>query len=387
MVWILIINLVFGRVMVNWKDTTRELRNMLRERLKKQATGDRWANPINAIGTTITGAVSDLSQTFVERSGGLTNGDINKLLRAKVLLDRLGGPAIGRATGLPRDSAKTNSRYNPNNYDVRSSLSPTVNKVLKNNRRQAFKNTVQLPGAEIDITPTKVVTVGRATSEGRLLHDNIRQHKRNDVIIFNLNNSDNGYQYIILQNRPPEIEFSGETSWASIKSFGRNLPMYHFTGAEDKIQFNISWYCDWNTEAGDTPQPWQVIQKCRLLEAWSKANGYSAAPPLLQIDWGGSGLFSNAYFILQSATYRLNNFRDGYIDRRNKDGKWVDGKLYPMAATQELIFARVSSENLDYKSYYDEAKLSGIKGIGYSSDAPNEVKGTNIQDSNSLWQA
>lgn len=368
-------------------NTTRELRNKLRERLKLQATGDRWANPINAIGTTVTGVVSDLSQTLIEHTSGLTNGDLNKVWRLKILADRLGGPASGRFPGLPRDHSDTGNIYNPNTYDIKASLNPTLNNRQREARRKAFQSTVQLAGAEMDDAPTKTVDVSRSTAEGRTIHDKIGQHKRNEVIIFNLHNSDNGYQYIILQNRPPEIEFNGETSWATIKSFGRNIPMYHFTGAEDKIQFNISWYCDWNVAAGDSPQPWQVIQKCRLLEAWSKANGYTAAPPLLQIDWGGSGLFSNAYFILQSATYRLTNFRDSYIDRRDNKAELIDGKLYPMAATQELIFARVSNDNLGYSSYYDESKLSGIKGVGYLSGSPSDIKKTNVQDSNSLWQA
>ena len=367
------------------KETTRELRNILRSRLHIQATGSRWENPINAIGTSITGTVSDLSQTFVDKTSGLTNGDINKVWRAKVLLDRLGGPASGRTFGLPRDHHDSGKSFNPNNYDTRSSSNPKINQQLKESRREVLQRGI-IPGAEKDASPTRTVTVKRSTSDNRELHNKASQHQRNEVIIFNLNSSDEGYQYIILQNRPPEVEFTGETSWASIKSFGRNVPMYHFTGAEDKIQFNISWYCDWNVLAGETPQPWQVIQKCRLLEAWSKANGYAAAPPLLQIDWGGSGLFNNAYFILQSATYRLCNFRDGYIDRRSKQAEWVDGKLYPMAATQELIFARVSNENLGYSSYYDTSKLSGIKGIGYLSATPNGIKQTNIKDANSLWQ-
>ena len=45
---------------------------------------------------------------------------------------------------------------------------------------------------------------------------------------------------------------------------GRNVPMYHFTGAEDIIQFNVSWYCN------DPENPEEVINKCRLLETASE---------------------------------------------------------------------------------------------------------------------
>lgn len=365
--------------MATIKDTTLELRNMLRERIKRQASGSRWANPVNAMGTTITGVVSDLSQTLVEKTGGLTNGDVNKVWRAKILLDRLGGPVTGRTYGLPKDNPDTGIKSIPNNYDLRSSSNPTINNSRHQNRRTILSRGT-LVEAEKDNPSIKTVTVNRSTSGRRDIHNSVRQHTRNEIIIFNLTPNNGSYQYIILQNRPLELEFNGETSWASIKSFGRNTPMYHFTGAEDKIQINISWYCN------DPNNPWEVVQKCRLLEAWSKANGYAASPPLLQIDWGGSGLFNNAHFILQSATYRLCNFRDGYIDRREQSASWKDGKLYPMTATQELVFARVSTENLTYNSYYDSTKLSGIKGIGYWSK-PGEYSGKgNIKDSNSLWQ-
>jgi len=373
------------------ESTTRELRNKLRERIKLQATGSRWSNPINAIGTTITGVVSDVSQTFVEKTSGLTNGDINKAWRAKILLDRLGGPVTDRVAGLPKDNSDSGKSYNPNNYPIqepliRSSSIPTLNgsfdyldPITYKGRWRRKLQLGRLSGSEKDQPYTKVSVI-RSTAESRNIHNKASQHKRNEIIIFNLNSSKGDYQYIILQNRPPEVEFNGETSWASIKSFGRNLPMYHFTGAEDKIQFNVSWFCN------DSSRPWEVVQKCRLLEAWSKANGYTSSPPLLQIDWGGSGLFSNAYFILQSATYRLCNFRDGYIDRRNNDSNWVDGKLYPMAATQELIFARVSDNNPTYSYFYDNNKLSGVNGIGYW-DKPGNYDGKgNTKDSNTLWQ-
>jgi hypothetical protein len=193
-----------------------------------------------------------------------------------------------------------------------------------------------------------------------------------------MNGEDDTYQYLILQNRPPELEFQGETSWAAIKSFGRNVPMYHFTGAEDKIQLQISWFCN------DPDRPWEVIQKCRLLEAWSKSNGYAAGPPILQLDWGGSGLFDNAYFILTSATYVLKQFRDGYMDRRsNENVEWKDGRLYPMAATQELVFSRVSSTNPLHSTIYDPTKLEGIKGIGTSKK--DQVANPRNNQS-SLWQ-
>ena len=55
-----------------------------------------------------------------------------------------------------------------------------------------------------------------------------------------------------------------------------------------------------------------------------------------------------------------------------------------MAATQELIFNRVSGTNPLHSSIYDPNKLEGLKGVGYLKDLQN--KSINLQDTNTLWQ-
>lgn len=383
--------------MASLKSNTYELREQLYNRQNKSRFDNiNWKNPVNAIGTTVTGAFSDLSQGFVERTSGLTNGDINKAWRLKILADRLGGPATGRVPGLSRDDAETGSTYNPNkgkvvrgNGDLYHGYPVTrINKVVHDIvQGKDFKipRPQEIDGEHFENVPldspnTKTFKVSRGYKERQELSKRSQNHNRNEVFIFNLNGVNGNYQYITLQNRPSELEYQGETSWAAIKSFGRNVPMYHFTGAEDKIQLQISWFCN------DPDQPWEVVQKCRLLEAWTKSNGYTAGPPVLQIDWGGSGLFDNAYFILKSATYILKQFRDGYMDRRDPNAEWRDGKLYPMAATQELIFSRVSSTNPTYSTIYDPTKLT-ISGVGYY-DKPGDYDGKgNIKDKQStLWK-
>jgi hypothetical protein len=179
---------------------------------------------------------------------------------------------------------------------------------------------------------------------------------QNEVRIYNM--TVNPTQYITLQNRPPELDFRGETTWATIKSMGRNTPMYHYTGSEDIIQFNVSWFCN------DPDNPKEVITKCRLLEMWTKANSYQASPPILKIEWGSSGIFDNHQYILTSATYTLNNFRNASRTRvAGKSCTIEDLKLLPAAATQELIFKRVSAYNLSYQDIVTEEDLKNTKGI------------------------
>ena len=384
--------------MASLKSNTYELREQLYDRQNKSRFRSiNWKNPVNAIGSTVTGVFSDLSQGFVEHNSGLVQGDINKVWRAKILLDRLGGPATGRTLGLSRDNAATGKNNIPNKGKLvrgkgdlyRGQPTTKLNKE-EHERVQGKDFKIPRPSSDteegdhyegnlpVDKPNTKTFKVSRTSKDRADISQKASNHKRNEIIIFNMNGQDDTYQYIILQNRPPELEFQGETSWAAIKSFGRNVPMYHFTGAEDKIQLQISWFCN------DPERPWEVVQKCRLLEAWSKSNGYAAGPPVLQLDWGGSGLFDNAYFILTSATYILKQFRDGYIDRRSSENvEWQDGRLYPMAATQELVFSRVSSTNPLHSSIYDPTKLEGIKGIGTSKK--DQVANPRNNQS-SLWQ-
>ena len=378
--------------MASLKSNTYELREKLYDRQNKSRFSSiNWNNPVNAIGRTATGVISDLSQTFVDKNGGLVQGDINKVWRAKILLDRLGGPATGRTLGLSKDDADTGKSTIPNKVPNKKvnqpggSPLPSQNEILGYEWRSKLVNGELRPRVvdeetferlKLDDSTHKTFKVSRTQAERKKLYDNVKGQHRNEIIIFNLNGKNETYQYIKLQNRPPELEFQGETSWATIKSFGRNLPMYHFTGAEDKIQLQISWFCN------DPKRPWEVVQKCRLLEAWSKSNGYVSGPPVLQIDWGGSGLFDNAYFILTSATYVLKQFRNGYMNRRSDTAVFEDGKLYPMAATQELVFSRVSSTNPLHSTIYDPTKLEGINGIGTS----KRDQIANQRNQSSLWQ-
>ena len=283
--------------------------------------------------------------------------EINKLWRAKILLNR-------RTSGLPKDSAQTGSYYNPNTATGSGNIlrqpqkNPKENEKFKERYRgylkRGFFNSQTF---ELDASPDnkeEIIISRQPLTRHQAIKD--VNTGRNQVIIYNLT-SNGSYAYIVLQNRPNEIEFRGETSWAKISSMGRNTPMYHYTGAEDVLQFNISWYCS------DPNNPAEVVSKCRLLESWTKANGYLAGPPILKIQWGASEIFDDHRYILASATYTLKNFHNGHIDRRNKNAQFVDTKLFPTVATQELVFKRVSGHNLGYEDIVKSKDLDKTKGI------------------------
>lgn len=175
---------------------------------------------------------------------------------------------------------------------------------------------------------------------------------KNEIII--VNSSVSPIVYLTLQNRPSEIEVEPNSYWTSVKSMGRNSPFQVYTGSEDTISLDISWFSKDNGRQ-------DVINKCRLLESWTKSDGYNSAPPVLEILWGNSDLFTGSEFVLTAASYKLMNFQDGV--RNSYDGSVIDLKLYPNTATQKLVFKRVSSKNLEYEDIIPSDKLKSTSGI------------------------
>lgn len=308
------------------------------------------------------GKANNLITNLTLDGSSVLTSELNKLWRAKILLNRL-------TSDLPKDTPVKGKSSIPNYGESPYSNNPLIrNPKVNQEEKQIARNS----GSFLLANRRFLIEHNKPNKNEYLLGTNpvslkepLDQHNRskNKIIIFNLSGRGK-YQRIILQNRPSQLDFRGETSWAAIKSMGRNTPMYHYTGSEDTVQFNISWFCN------DPNNYEEVIAKCRLLESWSKSDGYAAGPPVLRIDWGGeegSGLFKDTTFILHSATYTLMNFQSGHLDRRPDTIKTVndlkDTKLYPMAATQELVFKRVSSHNLTHADIVSESTLSKTKGI------------------------
>lgn len=183
----------------------------------------------------------------------------------------------------------------------------------------------------------------------------------NEILIINRNVSP--AVTLVLQNRPNDIDINPQSDWSRVKSMGRNNPFMMYTGGEDTISFEISWYAIDQVNRDD------VINKCKLLESWSRANGYLASPPTLEILWGSSGLFDNQLFILESAPYKLSNFQNServpkYQIEGNPDTiSQRDLKLLPNTATQTLTFVRVSANNRTHEDIIPMEKLKTTPGV------------------------
>lgn len=301
--------------------------------------------------------------TSLDQVTDITTSELNKLWRAKILLDRATRPAKtgGKASITPeaklhKNNIRADRGVNPKTGIIESSIRVDVNKAAREVEEQQ---------KELQRKETTVYFVEDNTP---LEERKIKYDKRNNesltkkrIQIYNI--SSDPITYLELQTYPEKVSFQGESTWAVINSMGRNTPMYHFTGAESIIQLNISWYCD------DPANPADVIAKCKLLEAWSKGNGYISAPPILKLNWGDSELFKDELFILTAATYELSNWRGSVkqYDRKTKElvlpKGYVDTNLLPAMATQELIFRRVSATNLTHGDIISQELLNKTKGI------------------------
>ena len=301
--------------------------------------------------------------TSLDQVTDITTSELNKLWRAKILLDRATRPAKtgGKASITPeaklhKNNIRADRGVNPKTGITESSIRVDVNKAAREVEEQQKE------------LQRKETTVSFVEDNTPLEERKIKYDKRNNesltkkrIQIYNI--SSDPITYLELQTYPEKVSFQGESTWAVINSMGRNTPMYHFTGAESIIQLNISWYCD------DPANPADVLAKCKLLEAWSKGNGYISAPPILKLNWGDSELFKDELFILTAATYELSNWRGSVkqYDRKTKElvlpKGYVDTNLLPAMATQELIFRRVSATNLTHGDIISQELLNKTKGI------------------------
>lgn len=136
-------------------------------------------------------------------------------------------------------------------------------------------------------------------------------------------------EWLFLQGLPMELRMEGESSFNAIKAMGRNNPLYQFTGSEDTLKFNISWYANEEDKQ-------DVLRNCQWLYSKTKNDGFKKPPPLLNLRFGV--MFRKSKWILVSANYTMRVF-----DR--------ESGMVPRLASQELEFKRVKEENLLKSDY------------------------------------
>lgn len=269
--------------------------------------------------------ISIPSTAITGNSTGIFTSPLNKLWRAKILYNRYtSGKELNKGY-----TAKTPS-----------DLSPNENHIEQDKYQQQWLSD----------------SIERHKNEDSKLCELPKKIHNNKIILINPNTSP--YTKIEIQCKPYEIEVSPDSNWASVKSMGRNNPFMFYTGGEDTISFDISWYSTKTTRD-------DVIAKCRLLESWTRADGYKSSPPTVLISWGSSDIFKDDTFVLTSAKYTLSNFQNSTRKdiSRKKNADHIDLGLYPNCATQHLVFKKVTQGNNTHQDIIPKEKLYNISGI------------------------
>lgn len=177
---------------------------------------------------------------------------------------------------------------------------------------------------------------------------NYGQRVKEDKIIFNFlgDGKSEPTLQIPLLFVPRETQFTPGNNLVAIASPGRNTPFYHYTGAEDTLEFTIDWL-------SEDYKRYDVITMCRTIEAYSKNDGYFHSPKILSIIWGKDDiLYNNSLWVIAKAPYKLQNFNRAYKDPNTK--QVISTGLLPNQAYQEITLKRISSFNQkweDIKGY------------------------------------
>lgn len=126
-----------------------------------------------------------------------------------------------------------------------------------------------------------------------------------------------------IQTIPMSLSVEPKADWAIIPVLGRNNPFYHYVGGEDTLSIVLDWY----SVAEDRQD---VAQKCRLLESWSRSDGWVVKPPRVKVTWGK--LFETSAWIITAAPYEFSRFDKGF-------------ELFPLQAYQRLELKKVTEFN------------------------------------------
>lgn len=307
-------------------------------------------------------AVGAVASVVTElEQGRIFNSPLNKLWRAKILINRATSP-------MPKDEAKAS-------YKVNDALNQHYARASSYSAAQQGQPWIRARKQVLSGLGEKdryIQGTDYTSSNRNILNDKINKLNQVDNQIQIINKHTSPPTIITIQNRPNELNINPQSSWVAVKSMGRNNPFMMYTGGEDTISFDISWY------VSDPNNRKEVITKCNLLKSWTKADGYIASPPTLNILWGTSGLFDNDTFILESAPFILSHFQNAsrILGRYNHlengerivagDGEYnylEDLHLYPNCATQTLTFKRVSATNQRRVEIVSPEDLAVTRGI------------------------
>lgn len=260
------------------------------------------------------GEVYKAVDEFSKDIGDITSGPLNKAWRLKILYNR-------RTSGKEQASQS-------NQPDVTTQTTKDKREVREVDiyEREAVRKSSVDSQASLEITQP----FNAANQRQGITRDNIYIIPRDSI-----------GDMVTLQTIPKEVRIDTDSNIAVIPSIGRNNPFYNFTGSEDTITFEVTWYA--NEESRE-----DVIRNCEMLRSFTKGDGYDKSLPILYLKWSGNDtLFKDDSFIMASANYRMGLFIDSYSPSNTNEVVKVG--LLPTQATQEITLRRVTSNNLKWE--------------------------------------
>lgn len=128
---------------------------------------------------------------------------------------------------------------------------------------------------------------------------------------------------------PIEVQIETNSNFVAIQPPGRNNPIYHYTGSEDKVSFTLDWLAIQESRE-------DVIAKVKWVEALAKNDGYENPPHPVLLIWGDGRIFgvddSDNTWLCTAISTRLSLF-----DRQFT--------MTPRQAYQDVTFSRITPLN------------------------------------------
>lgn len=132
------------------------------------------------------------------------------------------------------------------------------------------------------------------------------------------------YQKLEMQFVPVGMKITSSATNAKIEVIGRNNPLHHYTGGDDKLSFKLEFYSDVDDRN-------DVIQKCRWLQSLRFGDGNTGPKRNVKVVMGD--MFKKEIWIVDTVTLDMSNF----------DG---DKGFRPRLATIDMALSLDPTKNL-----------------------------------------
>jgi len=158
------------------------------------------------------------------------------------------------------------------------------------------------------------------------------------------------YETIQLPFIPKVLDWDIKTDLNAIMSLGRNNPSdFHFTGAEDTLEFEIDWFFTTGS-SDDSEYRKSAMNNALKLVSWAKADGYTSSPLPINLIWGPETfLIPQKGITMYTSDYKSNIFINDLWVIKSIKGKleefYKPMSLLPQRVTQTITLEKMAPTN------------------------------------------